>query len=543
MNTLMSDPSLFLMMFDHLHEGVVIHASDTSILYANMAASEILGLSTEELQGKKAIDSAWYFVDEALNQLSEDQYPIVRLYTHQSNIVHQILGIHHFNRPLVWVDVNATYISPIGREKYGLVVFSDVTERKNAYEKAALFEKVIEAVDVGVTIADPAQEDMPLIYVNPGFTKMTGYSMDEAIGKNCRYLQGDVSNHGARATIRNTLNENKSCNVELENFTKTGEPFQNLLTISPLHLNGKLRYFVGVQHDVSQIKRQREELEQRNLFIHAILDTLEDIVILTDGKLMLYANQMLLAFFGYETFDEFIAGTNCLCDHFLDLEETFSLSSLSSDISWIKPLMTLPANEKTVAMKSIRGDIHYFSIDIKPFGETNFIVTLHDISTTFLNERHLRNIAYHDPLTGAFNRRYFYEYMNTHKRHRGYILADLDNFKNINDTYGHECGDTVLKQTVSVFQSLIRSEEIVVRWGGEEILILIMVDNKDILTRVAEKIRSELERHSSTRAGTITASFGATLLRPEEVPENAIARADKALYTAKSMGKNCVVVE
>jgi len=120
------------------------------------------------------------------------------------------------------------------------------------------------------------------------------------------------------------------------------------------------------------------------------------------------------------------------------------------------------------------------------------------------------------------------------------IIMDIDNFKGINDTFGHAVGDDVLKICSKLLINQARSTDSVVRWGGEEFLIIVPDSRLQDALDFAERIRKSLAEHAVSDVGHFTASFGVAELRLDEGTANLLNRADKALYKAKLNGKNCV---
>lgn len=112
----------------------------------------------------------------------------------------------------------------------------------------------------GITIADILLPDQPLIYVNETFCKLTGYNKEDIIGKNCRYLQKDIQNQPGVAEVREAIKARKSCRVTLRNFKKDGTLFWNELNISPIIIDGNIRYYVGIQKDVTEHVMQQEKI-------------------------------------------------------------------------------------------------------------------------------------------------------------------------------------------------------------------------------------------------------------------------------------------
>jgi len=157
----------------------------------------------------------------------------------------------------------------------------------------------------------------------------------------------------------------------------------------------------------------------------------------------------------------------------------------------------------------------------------------------------LDNQAMTDSLTGIFNRRKFSILLKAQiqeSRRYGMPLAliflDVDHFKTINDTHGHEAGDVVLQELARLVSGTIRQTDIFARFGGEEFVIL--AHNNDVNTgrELAEKIRSRVSQHSFTRIGAVTCSFGVAQLCPDDTAETVIKRADGAMYAAKKGGRN-----
>lgn len=115
-----------------------------------------------------------------------------------------------------------------------------------------IFTQAMDGASCGISIADANQKDMPLIYVNEGFEKITGYSREEVIGKNCRFLQQNMDNVDARKQIRSALRRKASVTVVLSNKRKDGVLFYNELHLRPLSSNGvDVTHYVGIQTDVS----------------------------------------------------------------------------------------------------------------------------------------------------------------------------------------------------------------------------------------------------------------------------------------------------
>lgn len=162
--------------------------------------------------------------------------------------------------------------------------------------------------------------------------------------------------------------------------------------------------------------------------------------------------------------------------------------------------------------------------------------------------KRVTNLSVTDPLTRIYNRIKFNEELDiqikTFGRHKStfsLIMFDIDHFKNVNDTYGHDVGDIVLKTLCEIVQGCIREEDVFARWGGEEFMLLMPNDNLDMAKNAADRIRIKVEAYNFEQVKSITCSFGVTEFRNEDKNDTFTKRVDDALYTAKHQGRNCVV--
>ena len=165
--------------------------------------------------------------------------------------------------------------------------------------------------------------------------------------------------------------------------------------------------------------------------------------------------------------------------------------------------------------------------------------------------RHLEKLARFDPLTGLYNRRALEEIMQREiqrsmRTRRGFALAlaDIDNFKKVNDTYGHDCGDEVLKAVAEVFTGKIRNTDTVGRWGGEEFVFIIPETSQENVELVLERVRKATGERVVQCGETklqISITIGYSYHSQQIEAEAMINEADKALYEGKHQGKNRVV--
>lgn len=162
----------------------------------------------------------------------------------------------------------------------------------------------------------------------------------------------------------------------------------------------------------------------------------------------------------------------------------------------------------------------------------------------------LQQLALLDPLTQVGNRRYGEIHLETRLRDLqrfgwtfGVLFVDIDHFKTVNDRFGHDTGDKVLKMVARTLVNTLRTNDSVCRWGGEEFLALVINVSEDQLQSVAEKVRALVQQSAHLHRGqpiTVTVCIGATMASPGDAVETLVARADKLMYRCKESGRNRV---
>jgi diguanylate cyclase (GGDEF)-like protein/PAS domain S-box-containing protein len=165
----------------------------------------------------------------------------------------------------------------------------------------------------------------------------------------------------------------------------------------------------------------------------------------------------------------------------------------------------------------------------------------------------LREIALLDPLTRVGNRRFIETAMQARLDEMrrfgwrfGLLFIDLDHFKAINDQYGHEAGDEMLKHTTSTISNALRTFDLIGRWGGEEFAALIVQVHEKELERTAERIRMLMESsclHRNAEPIRTTVSIGATIANPDDTVSSLMRRADELMYQSKKAGRNRVTID
>jgi diguanylate cyclase (GGDEF)-like protein/PAS domain S-box-containing protein len=190
---------------------------------------------------------------------------------------------------------------------------------------------------------------------------------------------------------------------------------------------------------------------------------------------------------------------------------------------------------------------------VEPNGSTGgYVAVIRDVSVEHINTQELIDAALTDPLTGLHNRRGLEGRAEAiHYRPGGapvsqvWIMADIDHFKRVNDTYGHEAGDEVLKAVADALRSTARGADLVARFGGEEFVLVLPDTSAELAIRIAERLRLAIEALSTDVGGQVirvTASFGIAQRAAQDSQLEVLERADAALYSSKKDGRNRVTM-
>jgi len=241
-------------------------AKELRFVRFNKAGEELLGYSRDELLGKNDYDffpkkEADFFTTEDEKVLKEG-----KLHDIPEEPIHtKAKGIRTLHTKKITIQ------DEHGKPKYLLGISEDITERKLLEESHRIRDRAFQAATNGILITGTEEDEYKIIHCNPAFEKMTGYSRDKIIGKNCRFLRRNDRDQEALVELRKALKKKKPYRGVLRNYKKDGTLFWNELTVSPVKdESGKFTHFIGVQHDITDrvkaeeaLKKAHEELEQR----------------------------------------------------------------------------------------------------------------------------------------------------------------------------------------------------------------------------------------------------------------------------------------
>lgn len=384
-----------------------------------------------------------------------------------------------------------------------------------------------------VVITTPLLEgDHPkILYVNNAFTKISGYNKEDVIGKTPRILQGNKTDKSLLSRLKETLLRREHFEGETVNYKKDGSEYTVHWNISPIYDDDEnLIAFLSFQKDITA---EVVLLKHLRMFQSAIEQNGDPIALFDADGHYVYANSSYSDRTGHSNNDLFGEKANILNsgEHskmfYTKLWETVQGGKHYSDI---------------FVNKDNKGKIYYEKQTITPIKDNDaisgYIVIGKSYDHDHVMAENLKSESMTDFLTSLPNRkaleksleRAIYLYHSEGRRF-AVLMLDLDNFKQINDTQGHDVGDNALIEASVLFRDTLRASDTLFRYGGDEFVILLDHADKKHAKNIAQKLTKSLDGSSSTRY-KLGVSIGIANYSGELV-QDFLKMADAAMYSEK----------
>ncbi|WP_161598437.1 GGDEF domain-containing response regulator [Pseudodesulfovibrio senegalensis] len=291
----------------------------------------------------------------------------------------------------------------------------------------------------------------------------------------------------------------------------------------------------------------RKKLEKSDTMLWNLLDVFPGMALLEHDGRTVYANRKLAAYLGFDSHRHMHAAGASLGGNIVEINgEPYQ----GGDSGWVRTVVDDQLDRDQVLRIKGRGNPSgvpgVFTVTHSPFPNSRLrLFSFQDISELEDERAMLQDEASTDPLTQALNRRSFLRLLDAELaagHAPGLVMFDIDHFKSINDEYGHDVGDAVLREISALVRDNIRETDRLARWGGEEFMVLSPGSSMQRTAQVAERLRRAVESFSFTGVPRpVTSSFGAAVAAGSEDREAFVKRVDMALYQAKEGGRNRVV--
>lgn len=394
---------------------------------------------------------------------------------------------------------------------------------------------------VMVTDAQPGPQGQRIVYANPALCEMTGYSEAELLGQTPRILQGALTSPEVLQTLRECLQADRFFRGSTINYRKDGRPYTVEWNISPVKdESGVITHYVSVQQDISAVTEARATSQ----LLAQALDATQDAVMIANAQ-----GEIEFVNHGFE----FITGYSRV--EALGQNPAMLKSGEHTEAFYARLWAAIQSGQTFRAVfinRHKHGHLIHCEETVSPIRDaggavTHFVSVIRDQTARAHTEQTLREQATRDPLTDLLNRR-----AGEWQLERAFlaareglkpfclIMADVDHFKAINDTFGHPAGDQVLQRVAGVLRTGVRATDSVVRWGGEEFLLVLPYCEQAAALLQAERLRERVADAKQGEVGRVTVSMGVAELQRGETLASLIERVDHALYQAKHAGRNQV---
>ncbi len=381
----------FQRLFNSTNDALfVVGGSDHEITECNPAASDLVGYTRDELLSVSLVEIIHADDRERLQSFLQDVQDAGEGSTDD-------LTCQTKDGESRQLEVSAAKLEDTTRSP---IIFSvrDVTERKAYERELELKSQAMDEAPVGISISDPDQADNPMVYVNKGFEAVTGYPESEAVGRNCRFLQGERTRKEPVAEMRKAIDEAEPVSVELRNYRKDGSQFWNRVSIAPVRDDtGAVTNYIGFQEDVSERKEREQDLQ---LFRKAV-ENVGHAVFITDREgTIQYVNPVFEERTGY-TRAEAVGQTPSILNSGKQDDEFYERMwrTILSGEQWEAQLINRRKN----------GELYYVDQMISPItndvGEiTHFVAIASDVTNRWLRKQQLEvlnRVLRHDLRNGT----------------------------------------------------------------------------------------------------------------------------------------------
>jgi diguanylate cyclase (GGDEF)-like protein/PAS domain S-box-containing protein len=517
--------------------------SDTSVLVFDrelryvLAAGQALqshGYEAAELEGKRLAD---FMSGPALERLTTHYE--AALAGERTRFEHQTAdGTRVY-------DIEVAPIVHDGGIAGGLAISRDVTDRK-AVERALArsareFRDLAEQSSDVVTRTD---EEARYTYVSPSSERVYGRRPEDMLGRSTfEFMHPD--DHAAHRRLRESLEAGAEEDVVERRIARPDDTWV-WVEAHCRALRDETGRVVGVQTSARDITLRMAAEDARRIadeqFRTAFDDALIGIALVAPDGAWLRVNTALCDIVGYSR--EQLAS--------MTFQDVTHPDDLDADLALVGEVLSGARSGYQMEKRYVRsdGEVVWAILSVSLVRDSegaplHFISQVQDISDRVRLETELRRLATRDDLTGLYNRRFFERELDRQlrllRRHGGpatVLFVDLDDFKLVNDTFGHRAGDELLKHVAGLLNDRLRTTDVVARLGGDEFAVLLPMTDADQAATVVEALERELEREPANIDGNVVAvraSVGVAALEAEQDVDAALRLADQAMYSVKRL--------
>ncbi|MGP9822308.1 sensor domain-containing protein [Salinarimonas sp. NSM] len=550
--------------------GIVIQDESGAIIDCNKEAEILLGLERDEMLGRTSLDPRWRAVREDGTDLPGSEHPAVIALAGGSSVRDVVMGVQRPDGSRLWIKVNSRVLDAHGERGRSVISsFADVTpEREQRARLTQAHEETMRALaELGTYKAALDQHSIVAVtdrrgritYVNDLFCAISGHSRDELLGRTHRIVNSGTHETRFFRDLWRTIAAGRSWRGEICNRSKSGGLYWVDTTIVPMRDGeGRIESYVSIRYDITERKRAEAaataamaERAAAEGLLRDVLDTIPDAVAAydADDRLVLF-NQ------AYKDFYAASAPAITLGARFEDIlrygvehgQWVDAGDTPQAREAWLARRIEMHREHPTDRVVQHLGDGRWLQVSERRSASGHTVGVRSDITSLKQAEAAIKRHAEQDALTGLANRAVVTQSLRDVLDGRraadgmgAVVLLDLDHFKDINDTLGHDAGDTLLREVARRLSGAVRATDVVARLGGDEFALLLpglrdAVDAHRVVAAIHDSLREEIG--IAGRRFRPSASIGVTLYPLDgETPADLFKNADIALYQAKAKGR------
>lgn len=425
--------------------------------------------------------------------------------------------------------------------------------------KLAQCDILLDSLDNGYIIID---DNFIISYWNKWLCINTQISKEQIIGKSLKEFYPELNYTVLLRKIKTALSLKTPSFYDSNSNTKFIPMDRNKVTTSSLsfmqqqviispYIDDEKKVIISI-YDISElhetkllVQKEINKVNELNEVLEADKDIINQNIMMirtTKDGIILDVSTLFCDFFGHEE-------QNIIGKHASILKSNDSSKCLYDELK--KIIINKESWSGELELNTSKGESKWVETRISPVhDEDDNLIEFNTIYYDITNKKLLEVLYITDALTKLYNRAHFDDIISSITKHQrksdidfALIISDIDHFKSINDTYGHQIGDEALIVIANSLKKSLREDDIIARWGGEEFVIMLKNVTIEEAKMIAEKLRQAVESEKINNSFNSTCSFGITMYKPAESIDDTFKRADDALYEAKNSGRNRAIVK
>lgn len=548
----LGDPELMKSALQNISDGILVLDQQDHVVWFNKTAIRILGIIEAEAIGMPLAELFPGFGGEGfIGSLAK------------SAAEHQIFKFEDYYSML---DANIEFIAFPGAA-LRICIFKDVSQRYRVRDatpdgwrnssksevQADMYRAVVDSIGDPVLIAELDPMDRArhrILYVNKAFERRTGYPHEEAIDASPEIVFGDRTDLHALARIAIAVYGGRVASEEMEFYRKDRSSYWAAISVAKVfdREDGSFVY-VAIHHDLDERKAQEIAAARREEFVRSVIESLPAEVVMIDSKSNIVAVNRSASRSGWHVDENIPRSYVEIATHILGAKGAERIAT------GIRDVLSRKIDRFSVDVNAAKEDrARWLHVDVVlnvlANEETGVVISHTDVTERVLGAQRLSWVADHDALTGLPNRHLLIRELRDAisncgpESPLGLIFLDLDGFRRVNDTLGHEAGDELLTEVAMRLSFSSHRNELIARLGGDEFVILVPDASVSLINGIAANIIDAISEPYTSISSQISLAIaqGVAITSDKTFPAADLLRqADTAMYRAKEQGRNKVV--